>query len=158
MTFILFASGVSWWYFSPTQTIKRTTVTLLKSISISKKSGTLSRSGKADEFKKHLADKVRIQSAIEEINGQFSQDHLIQGHAYLLTKAHEIEFEYNKISVDNITRTSATASALLIIKPKMPRFNNSSLKAHCQWSFKKTDGDWKLYNLKIEGNQTFHSN
>lgn len=142
----LLAVAFVFWWFSPTQVLKRRSASLVESLSFKRDTGIPLRQLSGYSFGSFLADEVELDShGIPEAEGTFSRSNLESAHTALASYARESGFEIERFHAVTVTGDLAHVSLTIDGFVQLPEFRPADGKYLVDLHWRCDDGVWRLY-------------
>ena len=154
---ILVASG--FWWFSPTQVIKRQTKSLLDILTIEKSSGKVSRQMGTQSLSQFLAPQVELETpTIEESNGTFERADVESAFAWLCNQAKQTHFKLTELQSITTSGNQAQVRLKLDGLVELPTYRPVDGNFFVTFNWLKTAEGWQLTYAKWEQTPYYFKN
>ncbi len=143
ITVLILALG--FWWFSPSEVIKRRTLKLLDILTFEPGSGTGARQMGAYSLNAILAPEVELTSkSIAEANGTFERAELESAYSWLSGQAKQSHFNLENINSLKIERDTATILFTLEALVELPSYRPADGRYQVNFRWQKSDDGWRL--------------
>ncbi len=144
---VLMIAGL--WWFSPTQILKRRTVSLLETLTLEATSGKAARQIGTYALNSLLAPEVELHTpTIPEANGTFDRSEMESAFGWLCSQAKQTHFklkEFRSITLqENTGQVEFTVDALI----ELPIYRPADGDYSVTFAWVKTDAGWQLSGAK----------
>ncbi len=138
-------SGLVVWWFSPVQTLKRRTVSLLQTLTLKSGSAKTSRQMGAYTLNALLADEVVLESTtLTEVNGTFDRSEMESSYSWLCGQAIQTRFDLEKFQSIAIRGDQADVVFSLKALVELPSSRPVDGRFLVTYQWKHGDKDWQL--------------
>jgi hypothetical protein len=141
---ILAAAG--FWWFSPTQALKRKTHSLLETLTFDSGSGHVSRQAGAYALNTLLAPQVTLDTpTIKEANGTFERAELESAYSWLANQAKQTRFELLDFQSIDLKGQKATLKLSLEAVVELPNYRPADGTYDVTFDWEKSEDGWRLH-------------
>lgn len=141
--------GFCIWYFSPTQTLKRKTNSLLSTLTLDAGAGKVARQTGAYSLNRLLAAQVVLKTpTIKEANGTFDRDELESAYSWLCNQAKESRFESQKFHSVDIDGEKAIVKLTLEGMVELPNYRPADGIYDVTFEWQKEEDGWRIYRAE----------
>ncbi|RYD17479.1 MAG: hypothetical protein EOP88_26365 [Verrucomicrobiaceae bacterium] len=141
---ILIALGV--WWFSPTQVLKRKSLSLLSTLTMESGVGAVSRQAGAYSLNGLLAKEIELDTpTIKEANGTFERSELESAYAWLSNQAKQTRFELKDLKSITINGNEAVVDLILEGLVELPTYRPADGTYDVIFNWRKEEDGWRLY-------------
>ncbi len=146
---ILAAFG--FWWFSPTQVIKRRTKSLLSTLTIESGSGKITRQMGTYSLGKLLAPRVQLETpTIDEANGTFDRAEMESAFSWLCNQARQTHFKLTRLQSIEVTGENAQVTLTLNGLVELPTYRPADGNYFVTFDWEKTADGWQLTHATWE--------
>lgn len=150
---VILLAGLAFWWFSPTQVVKRRTAAFIDTANVPVSMSDLGRSARGKHVSDYLADRISVKSPealAEEVGREFTRDQaaaLYSGIARYCKEVSITDLEFQSVGIESDTAlVQFTADAIVDLPNRRPV--DGLVTATASWS--KTEGDWLLESFEWE--------
>ncbi len=141
---ILAAAG--FWWFSPSQVLKRKTGSLLEVLTFERGSGHVGRQAGAYTLNTLLAAQVTLDTpAIHEAGGTFERTELESAYSWLVNQAKQSRFKLLDFQFIEINNDKATLKLSLDAVVELPSYRPVDGRYDAMLDWEKSEDGWRLH-------------
>ena len=148
---ILVLAGLAFWWFSPTQVLKRRTAAFIDTANVPVAMSDLGRSARGKHVSDYLANRISVKSPealAEEVGREFTRDEaagLYSGVARYCKEISITDLEFEAVEVDgDVASVRFTADTIVDLPNRRPV--DGLITANSFW--RKTDNGWLLESFE----------
>lgn len=145
LAFIILLAAFGYWWYSPTQVLKRRTDSLLRTLTMDLGKGTAARQMGVYSFNSLLAEDVELNSpSITDANGVFARSEMESAYSWLCEKAKQTRFQ--RVKLDSITTEGNTGVVkfTLLALVELPNSRPADGIYQTTFHWQKTESAWLL--------------
>ena len=133
------------WWFSPTQVLKRRTLSLLTTLTLEAGTGKAGRQLGAYSLNALLAPQVELYApTIQEANGSFERSELESAFSWLCNQARQTRFELQKIHSVSVNGDQAKVELTLTGLVELPTYRPADGTYGVTFDWEKAKDGWRL--------------
>lgn len=137
--------GFTFWWFSPTQALKRKTNNLLAALTMDADSGRVGRQTGAYSLNALLAEQVELDTpTIKEANGTFERNEMESAYGWLSNQAKQTRFELKTLHSIDITGDKAVVKLTLFGLVELPTYRPADGTYDVVFDWVKKEDGWRL--------------
>ena len=142
---IAILAGLSVWWFSDTQVLKRRTQSLLTTLTLDSGTGKVGRQMGSYTLNSLLASEVSLDTpTIKEANGSFQRDELESFFSWLCNQAKETRFTLQDFHSVTVTGDKATVKLTLVGLVVLPNYRPADGTYDVTFDWQKEKDGWRL--------------
>jgi hypothetical protein len=133
------------WWFSPSQVLKRRTITLLETLTMDSGTGRSARQMGVYSLNALLASEVELDTpAIEQANGTFERSELESAFSWLCQQAKQTRFEL--VGFDSVTVTGDVGEVAFSLEAlvELPAYRPADGHYQVTFRWRREDETWRL--------------
>lgn len=140
--------GLAAWWFSPSQVIKRRTLSLLETLTMDAGTGRAARQVGVYSLNSMLAPQVELYTpSIREANGTFDRGELESAYSWLSQHARQTRFTHRRFESVSITGGEGSVSFILDALVELPNFRFADGAFDVTFRWRRDDhGKWRLFS------------
>jgi hypothetical protein len=140
---LIMSAGFAFWWFSPTQVLKRRTTSLLETLTLDSSATQGSRTLAAYSLNALLASEVSLETpTIEEANGTFERAELESAFNWLCGQAKQTRFEL--MDFQSVTGDTAEVACVLEALVELPTVRPADGIHQARFSWRREDETWRV--------------
>jgi hypothetical protein len=140
-----FLALASVWWFSPTQVLKRRTLSLMSTLTMDRGAGKTSRQFATYSLNRLLAPEVKLENpTIHEANGTFERTELESAFSWLANQARETRFELKKVLSISVNGDVGSVEVALEGLVELPAYRPADGQYHASFDWVKMEDGWRL--------------
>ncbi len=133
------------WWFSPTQVVKRRTMSLLSTLTLDGGSGKVGRQMAVYSLNALLAPRIELENpTIREASGSFERPELESAFSWICDQAKQTRFKKEKIHSIDVTGDKAQVHLTLTGLVELPTYRPADGKFDATFDWEKEDDGWRL--------------
>lgn len=145
---IILAAFLFWW-FSPTQVLKRRTMTLLDTLTMDAGTGKSGRQLGVYRLNSLLAEQVELSTpTIEQANGTFDRSELESGFSWICQQAKQTRFLLDEIQSIDVASDRGKVVFTLEALVELPSDNPADGKFEVTFQWQRENDIWRLYSAE----------
>lgn len=144
---VIFAilGAFAFWWFSPTQILKRRTQTLLQTLTLDSGTGKASRQMGVYSLNSLLASEVELDTpTLKEANGTFERSEMESAFSWLCDQAKQTRFDLEKLRSVKIDGEHAEVAFFLNAVVELPSYRPVDGRFDVTFHWKREDDKWRL--------------
>lgn len=151
LVILALVAGLTAWWFSDTQVLKRRTKSLLTTLTLDAGSGKVGRQMGAYSLNAILANQVTLDTpTIREANGTFERAELESAYTWLCNQCKQTRFELQKFHSVTVNGDSATMKITLFGLVELPNYRPADGNYDVTFDWKKEKDGWRLTHATWE--------
>lgn len=149
--FVIFAliialiGGIAVWWFSPTQVVKRRTLTLFRTLTLEAGSGNAGRQMGTYSLNALLAPQIELENpTIKEASGSFERSEMESAFSWLCSTAKQTRFELDHFQSVVVEGAHAKVNVTLKGLVELPNYKPADGKYDALFDWVKEKDGWRL--------------
>jgi len=145
ISLLALVAGFAIWWFSPTQVVKRRTMSLLETLTLEPGGSPASRQMGTYALNDLLASEVELEtSTIDEASGTFARAELESVFSWLCNQAKQMNFEMQRI--DSVTVSGEVADVSCVLKGlvELPNYRPADGIYQAKFKWRLVDDKWRI--------------
>lgn len=149
---ILALVGVSSWWFSPAEVVKRRTKTLLRTLTLEAGSGVAGRQMGTYSLNALLAPEIRLENAtIPQANGAFSREEVESAFSWLCNQAKQTDFRVDSFRQVRVEQETAEVDVRIFGMVELPNYRPADGFHDAVFQWKRFPDGWRLASAHWAG-------
>ncbi len=142
---VILLGAIAWWWFSPTEVLKRRTRTLLSTLTLESGSGTAGRQMGTYSLNALLADEVKLENpTLQQANGDFDRSDLESAYSWLCGQAKQTRFEVEAFRAIDVAGEKARVEFSLEGLVELPTYRPVDGRFDAVFDWVKESDGWRL--------------